>query len=127
MVEQKQIYLILSIILLTIIISGCSVNYDRQIPKENTKTNDLEKDCFPFCDDGKTETIKINGVNQNQEISNDEPIKLEINGVGNIIKISRGTEVIEIKINGKDITVSIPHTIKPKITNNGINNQILYY
>jgi len=73
------------------------------------------------------ETITISGVDKNQEISNNVPIKLVISGVRNTITIKENTQVNEIIVSGTDITIYLPEGNNPKITDSGIRTKISYY
>jgi hypothetical protein len=73
------------------------------------------------------EVIVISGIDKVTEINNDKPIKLVLSGVGNTVTISYNTIVTEIVLSGVDNIVYIPRSSTPKITDSGVNNEIIRY
>ena len=73
------------------------------------------------------EVITISGVDKVTEINYDKPIKLIVSGVGNTVTVSENTAVTEIVLSGVDNIVYISRSSTPRITQSGVDNEIIRY
>ncbi len=71
--------------------------------------------------------ITISGIDKYQEVNSATPVKLVISGINNTVRVLTNTSVNSITISGIDITLYLPKTVNPQITDSGIKTRILYY
>ena len=114
---------ILGVLLVAVIaFSGCIEEETPTKPLETTQVGeDLESYTYT------TETIAISGMDEVIEINRDNPIKLVISGMGNTVRISENTVITEIVCSGVDNTVCISRSSAPRITQSGVDNEIIRY
>lgn len=114
---------ILGVLLVVVVaFSGCIEEETSTKPLETTPTwENLESYAYT------AETITISGIDEIIEINRDNPIKLVISGIGNTVTISENTIITEIVCSGVDNTVHISRSSVPKITQSGVDNEIIRY
>ena len=127
MENKIAIGIVLATLLVVIVaFSGCiEEEAPTKIPEVTTPSatniEDIEEET------PNVEVIVISGVDKVTEINNDKPIKLVLSGVGNTVTISYNTIVTEIVLSGVDNIVYIPRSSTPKITDSGVDNEIIRY
>ena len=70
--------------------------------------------------------ISISGVGEEREISNKNPIKIQISGIGNKIRIREDTIVYAVTITGSDNVLYLPQAQDVKLKDEGLKNRIVY-
>ena len=124
MENKIAIGIVLATLLVVIVaFSGCiEEEAPTKIPEVTTPSATNIEEETP-----NVEVIVISGVDKVTEINNDKPIKLVLSGVGNTVTISYNTIVTEIVLSGVDNIVYIPRSSTPKITDSGVDNEIIRY
>jgi len=115
-------------IVLVLLVAGCTTNYVKDTG--SNQPSSIQDDCFPFCDDDNPQidekTFTIGGVDNYQEISSEQPVKIIVSGVRNEVSVSEGTTVNSIIVSGTDITINLPGGSNPKIIDSGVRTTIKY-
>jgi len=124
--NKTAVGIVLMILLIVVVaFSGC---IEEKTPTKSPETTrpatyieDVEEET------PNVEVIVISGVDKVTEINNDKPIKLVLSGVGNTVTISYNTIVTEIVLSGVDNIVYIPRSSTPRITQSGVDTEIIRY
>ena len=115
--------IILGVLLVAVVaFSGCIEEETPTKPLETTPTREDLESCTHT-----TETIAISGIDEVIEINRDNPIKLVLSGMGNMVTISENTVMMEVVCSGVDNTVYISRSSTPMITQSGVDNEIIRY
>lgn len=73
------------------------------------------------------QTIVIEGVGREMNISSEKGLVLIVTGANNRITVSSGTNITQISLGGTGNIVFIPFGQKPKIITGGANNGVFRY
>lgn len=69
------------------------------------------------------EVVEVSGVETFSKVKRDNPIKLVVSGIDNIVKVLLGTPVVEIEMTGINSTVYLPSDVNPKTKISGTDNK----
>jgi|SRR3989338_9790191 len=124
---------ILTFIIILVFVVGCTTNYvgeSNNIPHgQNGEVNSAEESDtnMPTENDKISEQLyTISGVDEYQEISSEQPIKLVLSGTRNEVSVLDGTQVNSIVVSGIDNKINLPKESNPEITDSGLRTQINY-
>ncbi len=73
------------------------------------------------------ETIIVDGVGKESNISCDKNLVLIVTGANNRVKVENDTNITQISLGGTGNVVLIPFGQKPKIITGGANNGVFRY
>jgi hypothetical protein len=115
--NNKNIALAIILILICVSLSGCSGFF------KTSEDNELG-----FASNIKVEEVLIDGFNETITVDKpDSRVKLIVISVDSDITISEDTILVEMVLDGIDNIIRVSQNHNYKLTDDGIENQIVYY